>query len=472
MSKNIGRNSFAYLLYIVVNAVLTFGSSIYVARILQQTDIGDVLYAQNTTQYFIIFAMLGIPAYGIREIAKSSDNADARNKLISELFCIQFISTVIFLSIYVGIVFSRDMPREKLMIYLITGIGIGLNALNLTWMYEGLEKFVYISVRGIVVKIFTFILMILLVKNQDDYLAYAAITVFGVGMGYFINMCYSVKCVRFQIIGLGFRIHMKPLMYLFVVNLITEGYSLVDTTLLGSMGSSVDVTVFSYANKIYLLLIEALNAITAVAVPKMAYSYKNDDREGLGNIISTAFKLVILAAIPAVVGVIFVAKDMVVILYGGDYLNSAYVLMVLAPLFIITSLCNLLGTQVLLISGNEKKMLIAIFVGIIVKIIAGYILIPELAEIGVAIACVIGGLVVFAVSIGYSHVYYKLFKVKRQVIRCVSSCAIMGMGLAVIGLFDFSVNYGVAVKIGGAVILYFGVLCLFALSDKSKKHLQ
>ena len=68
--KSLTKNSLYYLIYNTLNILFPFVTGIYVSRTLLQVNIGDVAYAQNIVQYFVTFAYLGIPTYGMREIAK------------------------------------------------------------------------------------------------------------------------------------------------------------------------------------------------------------------------------------------------------------------------------------------------------------------------------------------------------------------------------------------------------------------
>lgn len=470
--KNISKNSVIYLVYIIVNAILTFASSIYVAQRLFQADIGDILYTQNIAQYFAIGAMFGIPAYGVREIAKASNNINERCKIASECAVIQLISSLVFTCGYLTIVLCIPLFRNVLILYLIAGINIGINIINLSWLFEGLEQFIFISVRGICVKVFTFLLLLYFVKSPSDYIKYAVIVVFGTGMNYLINMCYASKCIEFSFRKLRLKRHMMPLIFLFVVSIVTEGYALIDTTLLGYYGTNIDVAIFSYANKIYLLLIEALNAITAVVVPKMAFYYGEKNKEKLSQTVSYAFNILFMIAVPLAIGTLYISKDMIMILYGEKYLESAYILMTMTPLLLITSFCYLLGTQVLLITGNEKKMLLAVLLGIIIKIIMDCLLIPLYGGIGVTISRIIGEIIIFVFSVYHTKQFFELIGTKKQIFRCVLSSLCMIVVLRFCKCFDSQVLVNVLLKILFAGITYFitfGVCIVYDKNIKGKK---
>ena len=92
-TKLLAKNNIYYLIYNLLNMIFPFISGIYVARVLLQYDIGLVASAQNLTQYFVILSFLGIPTYGLREIAKYKNDEISRSKIYSELVIINFLST-------------------------------------------------------------------------------------------------------------------------------------------------------------------------------------------------------------------------------------------------------------------------------------------------------------------------------------------------------------------------------------------
>ena len=94
--KSLSKGGLYYLIYNVLNLAFPFLTGIYVSRILLPDSIGLVEAARNLAQYFVVLSFLGIPTYGLREIAKTRNDVNERNRVFSELFCINFISTCIF----------------------------------------------------------------------------------------------------------------------------------------------------------------------------------------------------------------------------------------------------------------------------------------------------------------------------------------------------------------------------------------
>ena len=186
------------MIYNVLNVIFPFLTGIYVARVLLPDSIGQVETARNLAQYFVILAFLGIPTYGLREIANARNDKDALSKVYSELIVLNGISTAIFSALYFSLVIFIPYYRENLVLYLVAGISIVLNFLNNSWFYEGLEEFKFISLRNLFFKIVTFALLIILVRDQDDYIWYALLTVIGTAGNYIFNVLKAHKFVHFS----------------------------------------------------------------------------------------------------------------------------------------------------------------------------------------------------------------------------------------------------------------------------------
>ena len=80
----------------------------YISRILEPEGIGLVTFAENICRYGILFASLGIPIYGIREIAKINGNQKKLECLFYELVILNGVFTLLVLSIYFFFIYNVD----------------------------------------------------------------------------------------------------------------------------------------------------------------------------------------------------------------------------------------------------------------------------------------------------------------------------------------------------------------------------
>lgn len=459
--KSLTRNAIFYIIYNIMNIVFPLLTGIYSAQILTPDSIGMVESAKNLVQYFVILSFLGIPTYGLREISKFKEDKEELNKIYSELMVINFISTCVFFLIYLLLIIMIPRYNQNILLYFIVGILILLNFFNNSWLYEGLEEFKYISIRNIVFKILSFLCLIIFVRNPNDYLWYASITVIGTAGNYVLNIINSKKIVKFSTKKICLKRHLKSIFYLVFVNLAIEIYSLVDITMLDILCQNRNVAFYSYGMKIYKILIQVLNSFTIVVVPKLAQYYKEKNIKMYNVLLSKTLKILILLSIPLIAGIYVESDIFVTFLYGEEYITSSCVLKILSIALLISPIGYLLGSRVMLVTNNENKMIIPVMVGAIINAILNYNLIPCYKEMGAAFASVLSELSVMSVYLILSKRYFHLEEIWNTLEKVIISCIIMLLYLTIINNF-LNVNvFNSTIIIIGAIIIYFGVLCLF-----------
>lgn len=87
----------------VVNVLFPIITIPYVSRILGVEQIGVFSFVVTIVSYFSLFAALGMPLYGTREIAKVMGDNLKLNKLFNELFSINVISSIFLLLFFVSL---------------------------------------------------------------------------------------------------------------------------------------------------------------------------------------------------------------------------------------------------------------------------------------------------------------------------------------------------------------------------------
>ena len=464
-SKSLSKGGIYYLIYNVLNLAFPLITGVYVARKLLPESIGAVAAAQNLAQYFVILAFLGIPTYGMREIAKTRDNKVERSRVFSELYVINFISTCVFLICYLILIVSVQAFRENLPLYLVVGVSIALNAFNISWLYEGLEEFRFTSLRNIAFKAAAFILLVLLVRRPKDYLIYAGITVIGTAGNYIVNMIFAPRFVEISFRELHLKRHIKSIIYLVAVNLAIELYSLVDITMMNFMSSKESIAFYKYGHMIHLMLLQVINTFTMVLVPRISFYYKENRLEEFNKLVSKAFKLIVLFSVPMIIGIQFTADFLIVKLYGDSYINSARILRMFSILLLISPTGYLLGSRMLLATNHENKMIISVGIGAVVNIIGNALLIPRYAEYGATLASIISEFVVMIVYLYLGKKYFRLEGILPSVCKTVISVLLMGVYLLICSRLPLNGWIILFVQIIGAVVLYF--ICLVIMKEET-----
>ena len=467
--KSLSKSGAYYLVYNVLNMAFPFMTGLYVARTLLPSNIGEVVAAQNLATYFCILAFLGIPTYGLREIAKTRNSREERNKVFSELYVINLISTVFFTIVYFVLIGLVPVYRQNFILYAIVGLSIALNSFNITWLYEGLEEFRFISVRNIVFKSLSFICLVLFVKEQDDYLTYAAITIIGTAGNNIVNMLCFSKFATLSFHNLNLRKHLKSILYLVMVNLAIEIYSLMDITMMNFMCGKENIAFYKYGVAVYKILLQVVNTFTMVLVPRITYYYKQNMTEEFDYLVSKGLRLIILTSVPMIVGIYFTSDFLIQQMYGSQYAGSAIILKMCSILLFISPIGYLLGSRMLLVSGHEDKMVICVGLGALANLIGNALLIPKMQEFGAAIASIISGFIVMFVYVAYGRNYFRLVNVGKSTIKVIISAFLMGIFLLICSKININGWVKVSVQIVGAIAIYITLL-LVGKEDTTKQY--
>jgi O-antigen/teichoic acid export membrane protein len=370
----------------VIFPLITFP---YITRVLSNEHLGTVVYIDAFTQYFIIFSSLGIPLYGVREIAKLNSDHSLRSKLVFELLIIKITLSIFFSLVLLSIYCFTTVFDQNLTLIKLACLGIISSSFLMEWFYQGIQNFSFITKRSIIIKLLSVIAIFAFVQQYNDHLIYYAILICISVANSIVNFNFYLKKHHQKFSEkLEFKKHLKPLFVLFSINLAVSVYTVLDTIILGFLTNYVDVSYYNVGFRISKIFSTIIISIGFVLVPKISKIYIDQDFELLRNIISKSLSVVFLLGVPFFFFNLIYAEEIIVLIAGKNYINAAQAIRIFSINPLIIGICNVLGTQFLLPIGKEKKILHATILGLIISLIFNFTLIPLLGFIGATIACV------------------------------------------------------------------------------------
>ena len=435
--KSLARNSFFNILYTLSNILFPLITSMYIARILLSDGTGRVSAAQNTTSYFILLAALGLPTYGIREVSKSRNKKEDLDKVFSELFYINFISTTIALVSYVMIVLFVGDYQKDIYLYLSTGLVLIFNYINVEWFFQGEEDFKYITVRSLIVKIIIFIATILLVKSKNDYILFALLNSIGTSGNYILSIFHIRKYVHLQFKNLNFKRHIITLLILAVGIFLSSIYNKIDISMLNAFSTEESIGLYSYAQRTVHVIITICITISGTFLPRLSFYYKND-RESFLKLIDLGYKVLCLISIPCSVGLFIIAPEAMCLLYGKSFEAASTTIRILCFIIVIISFGNLFGYQLTICTENEKYQLPVYTAAAMLNCFLNYYLIPKYFQNGAAISSLASESVVAGVlsiiMIKKHHIQLDLRPLSQTMIASLfMAIAVWGIKICFIG---------------------------------------
>ena len=454
--KSMVKNSIYNVLYTLANVVFSLISSIYASRILQPEGIGKYSYALTFATYFVSLASLGIQVYGVREIAKVRDKTEEKNRIFSELFLINLATSCLAFFLYLFVIYQVQAYKEDLGLYLRFGLLIAANILNIDWLYKGEESYGYITLRSIIVKTCSMILLVLWVHDAGDVNRYADITVLASCGNYIYNVLHAKRIVHFTVKDLQLARHMKPNMILAVSFFFGELYNKIDITMLGMFSTDYAVGIYSNAHKIVNIVISCCIAATGTFLPRLSSAIKADKNEAT-SIVNKGLDVLTFLCVPFMLGLCAISKRAILLLYGDAFSDAAITVNVLAALVIIRGIGDLVCYQLLIATGKEKLRVPANVITAVLNISMNSLLIPVLRENGAALASVLSELFVN----GFLYVRMKKevpFRFKWAETLKVLIASIMMFAFAyAIGQLNIPLLLSIAVSVLGSVVIYIGL---------------
>ena len=455
-NKTLARNSVFNLIYNILNLLFPLITSMYVSRILYPAGVGRVAYAQNITSYFITFATLGLPTYGVREIAKARTNDYSVNRTFTELLIVSWISTSVATVAFLAVVFSPSM-EDKRVLMLCCGVQLFFNFINIDWLYQGLEEYVYIVCRSISIKVISIVCIFLFVRQKEDYILYALISSVALAGNYLFNICHARKYVRFDFKGFQIKRHIKPLLILGAAVFFSTIYSKLDITMLGAMHSERETGLYSNAFRLVAIASSVSASISAVFLPRLSYYY-NSDRDSFQNLIQFGIRVISFFAFPIVAGLIILAPGAVQILFGKEFIDAVPTIRILAILVLIKSFGDLLCYQLAIATGHEKERLLAYALAALLNICLNYLLIPVMGRNGAAIASVFSELLLNAIQ------FFKMKKIigyhigARPIVLGIATTAFMAVSMLAV------MHVTMHILLQSVVAAFVGVICYIGLN--------
>lgn len=422
--KSIKKNIFMNVILTVSNflfPLITYG---YVARVLGADGTGKVAFVDSILAYFLYFASMGIPAYGRREVAKARDNRDKLSKLVNELLVLNTISTVISIIVLIIIVLFFPKLNSYSLLFLIMGVQIVLKLIGVEWFYEGTEEYTYITIRSIIFKAISVVLTFVLIRSKNDILWYAFVHVFTISASYICNFINLRKYIDPQRPTLSdIKMHLQPVMVLFFAAIAITIHANFDVSMLGLMDSEYSVGIYNIALKIKSIVISISSALTAVMIPRLSYYFNKKDDENAINLLSKSIRLSFITTIPVAFYVIINSIEVIKLVGGDEFIPASGTLIVLMVCCVFLIITNLLGAQILIPLGLEKRYMQSVVVGVSINIILNLILIPYYGAFGASIGTLVTELWnVFWMSTGcleYVNAIRKNVTVKTYIIGIV-----------------------------------------------------
>lgn len=373
----------------------------YASRVLGADNLGIVSYATTIISYFSLLASLGMVIYATREGAKYRDDETQFSKFCKEMFLINLISTTIVYGFFLIILFFFTEDKYFL-VMLVCSLSMWFTLFGVEWLYQIKEDFTYISIRSVVFQFVSLVLLLVFVKNKDDYVRYAIVQIVASGGSSILNWINSRKYVLWRnSYKLELKKHLKPIFTIFGISAASSIYINLDTVMLKWIKSEHEVGLYTAAVKLNSMIKNVINSLSVVLLARLSSYLNKKEKNEYAKLLKSGFSINLAIVFPCAVGMCMIAKNIILILSGAEYIEASLASQILAINLILAVIDGMIYYQILLPFGMDKVACCGTILGAIINVILNAIMIPFLSLNGAAVATVLSELIVMCVFMSF-----------------------------------------------------------------------
>lgn len=391
----------------VMNTLLTASSMLvnvitvpYVTRVLSVEGYGDVMFAQNVSQWLSAMCLIGVPTYGLRECARVRDDPREMARVVRELLVIITIFTAVVLAGFGVSILIVPRFRQIAALMWVFLVSTLLLSYGVEWFFQAIEQYKYITIRSMVFKMLSLVAMLVFVRGEDDYLAYGVILALVVCGNNVLNLARMLRMVSFS--GLGpMRIgrHLKPLASYAALSIASSVYLAFDSILLGMLSpSNVQVGLYQLASKLKGICFSVINAIIGVLIPRLSYYAKNDP-EKYGALLRRGWGFLLNLCLGIALYLLVYAYPLVVLISSEKYADAVLPVRIIGLVNLLSCMSYFFGLCILSPLDQESKLARANLTGAPISLVCNLLLDGTFGATGAAISVCLAELVIFLMQL-------------------------------------------------------------------------
>ena len=435
----------------------------YVCRVIEADGIGQINFFQSIISYISLFTCLGIPMYAIREIARDRSDVVQMNRTAMEILLLHSMLTLVGYAIVAILCLTVPQIQVNIPLFLVLSLTIFFTAIGCEWFYQGIEDFKYITIRGLIIKTVSVVLLFIFVKSKTDLLYYGCYTVFGVLGGNIFNFFRLRKYIHRENIifsELHIKRHVKPVLKVFSFSVVTSIYLQLNTVLLGFLKNALAVGYFAAATKVMQMLLTMSACLGSVMMPRASHLIAENKEDEFNRLIQKSYDFTLAIALPMTIGLIFCAPSLITALCGVKFEHSILPSQIIAPIILMVAISNVFGIQVLFPKGKINIVTLCCGIGAVADLILNLCLIPFFSYIGTSIAY-LGAEVATTVSMYFiGRKYIPIIYFKKSHLTYAFGCVVMAFALYGINLLQLPTLTILLLQGCCGVLAYFIILCI------------
>ena len=351
----------------------------YLARVLGVEYFGRIAFALIVIGYFQTFVDWGFNFSSARDIARNREDVQKVSEIFSNVTWARlFIMAISFVFLLVLICVIPKF-RENTLLLLITFCFIIGQIMLPEWLFQGLEKMKYITIMNFVSRLIFTILVFFVIKDESDYLFQPLLILLGgiisgVWSMYLITKCWGIKLKKPTFSQIKITIYSTS--DLFINTFMPNLYNSFSTLLLGFCWGNTANGLFDAGNRFATFAYQMLYVLSRTFFPFLS---RRIDKHNFYAISYLSISIVISCFI------FIIAPYLINFFFTSEFQDAIIVLRILSISIIFLALCNVYGTNYLVIVKEERLLRNITFISSLVGFACSIPLVYYWGFIGAAI---------------------------------------------------------------------------------------
>lgn len=390
--------------YQILALIVPLITAPYISRVLHPAGVGYNAYTNSIIQYFVLMADLGIAMYGQREIAYVREDPKKMSQTFWEVQCLKFFTTTF--AYFAFVIFLHVYDRYTVFLWIQSLNVIGA-ALDISWLYQGVEDFKRTVLRNTLVRLLTLALIFILIKKPSDVGLYIFINAFSNVLGNLTLWPHLRKMlVPIKITSIHIWHHLWPTIGLFIPQIAISVYLQLNKTMLGVMMGTKYSGFYQNSDNLIKMVLSLATSLGTVMLPHMSAAFVKGDKEKMHQMLYKSFDVLSILAFAMTFGIAAISTNLAPFFYGKGFCPVGPAMMIESFVIILIAWSNTIGQQYLVPTNQIKKYTTSVVLGAVFNFVANFIFIDAWGLNGAMWATVASEAVVTG---------YQLWAVRKQV---------------------------------------------------------
>ncbi len=390
---------------VVFNSVLKVVSTVFIALLsmrlitgyLGQEGFGEYATVLAFFAFFGAIGDLGLATVTTREISRREEE---ETSILGKIAALRLIASILIILVSPVILFFLHYRSEVKFGIFIAAVALLFAQFStlLHSLYQKRLRMDRVAMVEFLGKCLQLGLVYFVVRFDLGFTALVGVLLmnmcFNAGLVFLISRSIVKFSLRFDIDF--WRIFLKDALPLGAMAIITFLYFKMDTILLSFLRPAAEVGIYNVAYKVMENLVFFPAMLAGLILPVLSRAHRSDEKK-FKEIAHKTAKVFLILVLPLVLGMIFLAPDIIRIVSGGGFEASADVLRILA--FSLAGIFFGHYFNMLILVGNFQRKLMFLLIGVaVINITLNLVLIEVFTYRGAAVASAFTELLVVIVS--------------------------------------------------------------------------